>query len=141
VVLGELSLSKPGDLPRLNPNQGAKLVGLSGHLGSGKTAFTKLVAKNLGVNETVTSPTFVIMKIYPINAGEVNYRFHRLIHIDAYRLEKPEELEALNFEQIMSDSKNLVLIEWPENVGLKEFDYGCHLKFAIVDGKHTISVE
>jgi tRNA threonylcarbamoyladenosine biosynthesis protein TsaE len=42
----------------------ALIVGLSGHLGAGKTAFVKLVAKELGVSEGVTSPTFVIMKIY-----------------------------------------------------------------------------
>ncbi len=90
----------------------AIVVGLSGHLGAGKTAFVKLVAKNLGIEETVTSPTFVIMKIYPTK----HPLFRRLVHIDAYRLERPEELQVLNFEKIVSDKNNLVMVEWPENI-------------------------
>jgi tRNA threonylcarbamoyladenosine biosynthesis protein TsaE len=93
----------------------ALVIGLSGHLGAGKTAFTQAVAKKLGVREFVTSPTFVIMKIYDLPAvGPRGWK--RLVHIDAYRLELGQELEVLNFEQIVSDPNNLVMIEWPENV-------------------------
>ena len=80
----------------------ALIVGLSGHLGEGKTAFTKAVAKTLGITEDVTSPTFVIMKIYAIGSNGGNdpigsstevrppfeLQWKRLIHIDAYRLER-----------------------------------------------------
>lgn len=93
-------------------NNEATVVGLSGHLGSGKTTFTQAVAKALGVIEQITSPTFVIMKLYATQ----NKRFPRLVHIDAYRLEEGRELAALDFEKIVSDKNNLVLIEWPENV-------------------------
>ena len=92
----------------------ALVVGLSGHLGAGKTAFVKAVAKALGIAEDVTSPTFVIMKLYDTAAG----RFRRLVHIDAYRLERREELEALGFEDLVADPGNLIMVEWPENVGL-----------------------
>ena len=117
----------------------ALVVGLSGHLGAGKTAFVKAVAKILGVKETVTSPTFVLMKIYEINT-EVGPLWKRLIHIDAYRLEKREELEALDFERLVSDPHNLILIEWPENVGLTDFKDGAFLSFEIIDGNHHISI-
>ena len=50
----------------------ATLVGLSGHLGAGKTAFVKAVAKMLGVTDEVTSPTYVIMKIYEIESNIIN---------------------------------------------------------------------
>ena len=90
----------------------AVVVGLYGNLGAGKTAFSKCVAKSLGVEDTVTSPTFVIEKIYEL----VNQKFTHLIHIDAYRLEKSSELLHLGWEEIITDSKNLILIEWPENV-------------------------
>ena len=90
----------------------ATIVGLSGDLGSGKTTFAQLVAKNLGIKEFVTSPTFVIMKIYPA-VGET---FKQLIHIDAYRLEKAEEIKVLNLEKFYNDKSNLILIEWPEKV-------------------------
>ncbi|MFA6519351.1 MAG: tRNA (adenosine(37)-N6)-threonylcarbamoyltransferase complex ATPase subunit type 1 TsaE [Candidatus Paceibacterota bacterium] len=92
----------------------ATLVTLSGELGAGKTAFTKAVAKALGVEDTVTSPTFVLEKIYLLG-GEAS-KFKRLIHIDAYRLEKGDDLAPLGFDELMKDSDNLVLFEWPEKV-------------------------
>jgi tRNA threonylcarbamoyl adenosine modification protein YjeE len=104
----------------------ATVVGLSGHLGAGKTAFVKCVAKELGIKEDVTSPTFVIMKSYNIDPVSVSKRFGRdfpwkkLVHIDAYRLEKGEELKAVDFENIVSDAGNLILVEWPEQVGLEK---------------------
>jgi len=127
----------------------ATIVGLSGHLGSGKTAFVKAVAKILGVNEEVTSPTFVIMKIYGVAARfriRQAHRKHladwsRLVHIDAYRLERREELEVLEWEKLVSDKNNLIMIEWPENVGLHEFEIGCSIKFEIVDGAHRIAIK
>ena len=60
----------------------------------------------------MTSPTFVIEKIYE-TAHPI---FKRLVHIDAYRLESGAELQVLNFEELVSNKNNLILIEWPENV-------------------------
>lgn len=91
----------------------ALVVGLYGNLGAGKTTLTQSIAKLLGVSETVTSPTFVIEKIYEL----VDQKFTHLIHIDAYRLEKSEELLHLGWKEINADKNNLILIEWPERVG------------------------
>ena len=96
----------------LSPTTQAVVVGLYGNLGAGKTTFTQAVAKTLGILETVTSPTFVIEKIYELE----NRKFTHLIHIDAYRLEKSEELLHLGWNEIISDPHNLILIEWPEKV-------------------------
>ena len=93
-------------------SKGALVVGLYGDLGSGKTAFTQAVAKYLGVKETVTSPTFVIEKIYKLENGN----FDHLIHIDAYRLESGKELIHLGWEEISKNPKNIIFIEWPERV-------------------------
>jgi tRNA threonylcarbamoyl adenosine modification protein YjeE len=93
----------------------ALVVGLSGHLGAGKTAFVKAVAKALEIEESVTSPTFVIMKMYDCRS----IQWKKLIHIDLYRLEKKEEMVALKLEEVIGDKNNLIMIEWPENVGLK----------------------
>jgi tRNA threonylcarbamoyladenosine biosynthesis protein TsaE len=90
----------------------ACVVGLYGDLGSGKTTFTKAVAKILGAKGNITSPTFVIEKIYPI----LHPFFTKLVHIDAYRLESAEELRKLSWDEVLTNPKNLVLIEWPENV-------------------------
>lgn len=99
-------------LRALDSDNGAKVICLSGDLGAGKTAFTKEMAVELGVEETVTSPTFVIMKKYQTP----NSQFQTLIHIDAYRLESSAELEVLGWREMANNPKNLILIEWPENV-------------------------
>ncbi len=92
--------------------ESAVIVGLYGNLGAGKTAFTQAVAREMGIKETVTSPTFVIEKIYETT----HFHFARLIHIDAYRLESGRELQVLNFESLVENKNNLIIIEWPENV-------------------------
>lgn len=96
---------------------GATVIGLYGDLGSGKTTFMKSFAKEFGVEEeTVQSPTFIIMRIYEIDKkGEVG-GFKKLIHIDAYRLESGEELLKLGWKELVSHPGNLICIEWPEKV-------------------------
>lgn len=97
----------------LSPREGgATVVALSGQLGAGKTTFTQGAAKALGVEEVVTSPTFVIEKVYALTEQS----FGRLIHIDAYRLESAHQLEVLEWEELLADPGNLILIEWPEQV-------------------------
>lgn len=91
----------------------ATLVTLSGELGAGKTAFTKAVAKALGVDDVVNSPTFVLEKVYTIPQPSA---FKKLVHIDAYRLEKGSDLAPLDFNRLMRDSGNLIFLEWPERV-------------------------
>ena len=90
----------------------AVVVGLYGNLGAGKTTFVQALAKAFGLEENITSPTFVIEKIYELK----DKKFIHFIHIDAYRLEKSEELLHLGWNDIVSDPKNLILIEWPEKV-------------------------
>ncbi len=90
----------------------ALVLGLSGDLGAGKTAFTKALASHLGVGDHVHSPTFVLMKKYDLK----NQKHKRLYHLDVYRLEKEQELLDLGWREILSDADNLVLIEWPEKV-------------------------
>lgn len=110
----ELEKEAAALVDRLSPqNDGATLVTLSGDLGAGKTAFTKALAKALGIEESVTSPTFVLEKIYALPAAA---KFARLIHIDAYRLGSSAELPALGFDELMKDTANLVVLEWPERV-------------------------
>ncbi len=120
--------------------KGAQVAGLFGDLGAGKTTFVQAIGRLVGIKEIITSPTFVIMKRYEVEApGTSHFRdhsgafaqvlvskmagsdrptssFERLIHIDAYRLKNGEELMKLNFAEVLADPNNLVLIEWPENV-------------------------
>ncbi|MFZ2303743.1 MAG: tRNA (adenosine(37)-N6)-threonylcarbamoyltransferase complex ATPase subunit type 1 TsaE [Minisyncoccia bacterium] len=95
----------------------ATVVGLSGDLGAGKTAFVKCVASILGITEVVTSPTFILEKVYIIPRGSVvGERFTKLIHIDAYRLEGGKEMRALDWNSLLLDEHNLIFMEWPEKV-------------------------
>lgn len=97
---------------QLVPRAQATVVTLSGDLGAGKTTFAKGVARALGITEHVTSPTFVIMKIYDLE-GQA---FKRLVHIDAYRLKGMHHLKVLGWEELLADAGNLILIEWPEKI-------------------------
>ncbi len=106
----------PSSAGRLPAGRQATLITLSGELGAGKTAFTKSVAKALGVEAVVNSPTFVIENIYQLPAPQSGAGFARLIHIDAYRLESGHELAALGFDELLRDPSNLILLEWPEMV-------------------------
>src|SRR3989344_2459485 len=107
-------------------NQNALIVGLYGELGSGKTTFVKGIAKVFGLEKTITSPTFVIEKIYKLK----NQVFDNLIHIDAYRLKNEKELLNLGWREI---SKNINFIEWPENVNDILPSDAKNIKFRFVD--------
>lgn len=80
------------------------LVLASGDLGAGKTRLAKAIAKELGVKETVTSPTFNILKCYTGN----KYDFY---HIDAYRLEGMNQ--DLGLEEFI-EGDGVCFIEWSE---------------------------
>ena len=104
-------------------SSGATLVLLRGDLGAGKTAFSKAIAKALGVTDEITSPTFVIQKSYVPQgssansaSGAASAAFKKLVHIDAYRLEKPEELLPLGWKKLLAEQGTLILLEWPERV-------------------------
>ena len=112
-MLTELSALAQRVLAQLpHKTSGATLLALVGELGAGKTTFVQALARELGVQDTAQSPTYVLMKSYPVNYKH----FTKLVHIDAYRLEKPEEFAALKPEEFLSDPHALVCIEWPERV-------------------------
>lgn len=115
----------------------ATLVTLSGNLGAGKTSFTQAAAKALGVEESVTSPTFVLAKSYALPEG---LAFRTLLHIDAYRLSGGGDLERIGFTDALADSGTLIFLEWPEIVadGLPQADVA--VTFAVQeDGTRTIA--
>jgi len=100
--------------------RGAAVIALEGELGSGKTRFVQGFAKGLGIRQRLTSPTFVLMKKYNLPKRKITSYGLRatdyLFHIDCYRLSKPKELLDLDFKEIVSDPKNIVLIEWAEKI-------------------------
>ncbi len=81
------------------------IICLDGELGSGKTVFTKGIANALGIDETITSPTFTIIKEYN---GELP-----LYHMDVYRLDG--NTEGLDIEEYFTKG-GVVVIEWAETI-------------------------
>jgi tRNA threonylcarbamoyladenosine biosynthesis protein TsaE len=115
----KMSLENIGDIARqilekahARERETATVITLTGELGAGKTTLTQGLARALSVKESPVSPTFVIMKRYAALDG----KFKQLIHIDAYRLEKSEELAKLGWQELLSDKSNLIILEWPEHV-------------------------
>lgn len=111
--VGELGGIAAELLSTCTPGDRASVITLQGDLGAGKTALVKALAHTLGIEETVTSPTFVIMKSYPVRA---HAHFDTLIHIDAYRIEHEEELRILGFEELLRTPRTLIALEWPERI-------------------------
>lgn len=92
----------------------AIILGLSGELGGGKTTFLQGFAKGLGVKEKILSPTFIIMRKFKI--PKPGFEYKNFYHIDCYRLQKPKEILALGFKQIISNPQNIVAIEWADRI-------------------------
>jgi tRNA threonylcarbamoyladenosine biosynthesis protein TsaE len=89
-AVGELL--RPGDV-----------VSVAGDLGAGKTVFARGVARALGVDEPVVSPSFTIVREYD---GRVP-----LVHVDVYRIDTIQELHDLGFEEVVRDGA-ITLVEW-----------------------------
>lgn len=107
------------------------ILALHGDLGVGKTTFVQGLARGFGIHEPVTSPTFNI------------YTVHRapgrtLVHLDAYRLDHPRQVEDLLLEDFLRTPWCLA-IEWPEKIAEWIPSHALHLELGITqDEHHTI---
>jgi tRNA threonylcarbamoyladenosine biosynthesis protein TsaE len=88
--------------------RGGEVIALSGDLGAGKTTLTQLLAKAIGVTDTVASPTFGLHKQY---GGANGLELH---HFDWYRLDSPEQVEQLGVADVWDQPQTITVIEWPE---------------------------
>ena len=82
------------------------VICLDGELGVGKTLFVRALARTLGVESDVTSPTFNLMNIYEAACP--------IVHFDLYRITSEEELEDIGFYEYAEATEGIVLIEWAE---------------------------
>ncbi|OGZ32977.1 MAG: tRNA (adenosine(37)-N6)-threonylcarbamoyltransferase complex ATPase subunit type 1 TsaE [Candidatus Portnoybacteria bacterium RBG_13_41_18] len=104
------------DVLSVKNRKNAAVLALEGELGAGKTTFVQGLAKAMGIKEKITSPTFVILKRFTIYDLRFKSEFENIFHIDCYRLDKPDELAELGFEEVLKDQKNLIVIEWADKV-------------------------
>ncbi len=84
------------------------VIALVGDLGSGKTTFTKSIAKAIGVTQEIISPTFIIHREYLIPNSK-SY----LHHLDLYRLDHEFELDEIGIKNLMKN-QNVIVIEWAD---------------------------
>ena len=89
----------------------AFVLALNGELGAGKTQVAKSVAHSFGVERTIQSPTFVLMKSYPLS----HPLFSVLYHFDWYRVATKREVDGLGWRTIVRNTQAFVIVEWAEN--------------------------
>ena len=105
-------------------------LALHGSLGVGKTTFTSGLALAFGIPGPVTSPTYTY---YSIHKGT-----RTLVHLDAYRLSHPDQIEALLIEEFL-ESPWCLVVEWPDNTGSWLPQDALHLDLSIpTPGSHRI---
>lgn len=105
------------------------IICLNGELGSGKTVFTKGIANALGIKESITSPTFTIIKEYE---GELP-----LYHMDVYRLNG--NVEGTGIEEYFTKG-GVVVIEWADTIQDILPEERLDIKFKIVEGNENTRV-
>jgi tRNA threonylcarbamoyladenosine biosynthesis protein TsaE len=85
------------------------VIALGGDLGAGKTAFARaLIRAMIGADEDVPSPTFTLVQAYDTPLGG-------LYHFDLYRIETPDELVEIGWDEALGSG--IVLVEWPDRAG------------------------
>jgi tRNA threonylcarbamoyladenosine biosynthesis protein TsaE len=92
-------------------SKGGEVYALSGDLGAGKTVFVRGFCAGLGIKKGVASPTFVLMKIYPVKKHET---IKQVCHIDAYRLKTKKDLEVIGAQEYFGRPDTICFLEWPE---------------------------
>lgn len=84
------------------------LIALIGELGSGKTTLTQGIAQGMGIKEAVKSPSFVIINEYP---GCIP-----LYHLDLYRIDDPDQLNQLGYQEYFYTERGVVVVEWADKI-------------------------
>jgi tRNA threonylcarbamoyladenosine biosynthesis protein TsaE len=90
------------------------ILALSGPLGAGKTTLLQKLAEAYGVRDVPKSPTFSLVRTYAIRHS--SFAIRQLVHVDAYRIERPEDVRTLGLDELLVEPGTVMAIEWPENI-------------------------
>ncbi len=88
--------------------QPGDVICLQGDLGAGKTTFVQGIAQGWGSQDSVSSPTFILVNVYRRGDGS------QLFHMDAYRLDSTPEAEELDLDTMLAQGP--LIVEWPERI-------------------------
>ena len=110
------------------------VIALIGDLGTGKTALTRYIAEGLGIKDTISSPTFTIVKEY--KSGRLP-----LYHFDVYRLGDGEELLDIGAEEFLYGD-GICVIEWADIVAdvLPEDAIAINIEYGENEGERIVSI-
>lgn len=101
------------------------IIGLTGNLGAGKTAFARaFIQARTGIDE-VPSPTFTLVQVYDAVGSPAIW------HMDLYRLDPGAEVEELGIEEAMVDG--ILLVEWPDRLDSVELDNWVEITFSLAN--------
>lgn len=104
---------------------------LIGDLGAGKTTLIQMIGKNLGVDEYITSPTFSLVNVY---SGKFE-----IYHLDLYRLDRPEEIENIDFESYFYP-EGITFIEWANQANGYLPDDIIEIEIRQTEGKRELKI-
>ncbi|TSC76593.1 MAG: ATPase, YjeE family [Parcubacteria group bacterium Gr01-1014_31] len=93
---------------------GGEVFAINGELGAGKTVLVRGLAEGLGVRHHISSPTFLLMRVYRIK--DRGKKIRRFVHVDAYRVQHPSELTDIGLNEFFGKPDTVVAIEWAERV-------------------------
>lgn len=96
--------------------RGGEVIALYGDLGSGKTTFMQGLAKGLGIERNIISPTFIILRTYKTGPRTRDKGIEELHHLDLYRIENETQAVDVGLMELLNDSRNIVAIEWPDKI-------------------------
>lgn len=117
--------------------EGRNVIALYGELGAGKTTFVQGLAQALGITQRLISPTFILMRQYPLKHALYN----SLYHLDLYRVDSAADLKSIDLAEIITDPKHLVVIEWAEKANATLPLHRADIKFITInEGTREINV-
>jgi len=109
------------------------VIGLSGELGSGKTALVRAGLGRLGVPGPVPSPTFSLLELYSVS--RLNF-----YHFDFYRFSKPEEFASSGFRDFFKPG-SVCAMEWPERAGEALFTLDLQIRMQVADPGRVVQID
>lgn len=115
--------------------KGRRVIAFFGGMGAGKTTLTAEIVRQLGSDDTVTSPTFALVNQYATHSGEHIY------HFDFYRIKSPAEAFDIGYEEYFYGG-DLCIVEWSEKIEELLPDDAMRVTIDVKpDGKRVITIE